>query len=578
MRSMLNDAATIGKAKVSTLMERAPVNPTIGIISRDWQKRAIEEFFELFKVPWGYYDKEKDYDIIIVTDNTAAVPAARLVFIFSAESTPFDLHEGTGVDLHEGSTMLQCNDLEFPVYQKIAVFRSPKSALIHIKDGSGVAGIKSISTDQRILRIGYDLFDEIAYLLSQGQSVEHAHLPTVEMHISMLRNWILEAGMPLLEIPPLPDGYNFITCLTHDVDFMGIKDHKFDRSVIGFVVRALFPCTLLDFRGRIPWSRFFKNWKALLCLPGVYLGLFRDFWFDLDRYQEIESEVRSTFFFIPFKGEPGEPGASKSHKHRAARYDINDYKEAINALIKSGHEIGLHGIDAWHNVQRGREELQVVQRMTGETNVGVRMHWLYFNEHSAKALEEAAFYYDSTLGYNEAVGFRSGTTQVFRLPQSSRFFELPLNVMDTAMFYRQRMGLSEYKALQLCKELINQVKSYGGVFTINWHTRSLSPERNWDAFYLELLKVLKAEKAWFATAKHAVHWFKMRRSIHFEDVQFTPGKVRLKLTSDNGAVSPHIRLRIHIPQGDSLQNDTDLSKRSFVDIPWSGGSQFEFTF
>src|SRR5208283_1917286 len=165
MRSMLNDAVTIGKAKVSTLMERAPVNPTIGIISRDWQKRAVEEFFELFKVPWGYYDKEKEYDIIIVTDNTAAVPPARLAFIFSAETTPFDLQEGTSIDLREGGTMLQCNDLEFPVYQGIAVFLSPKSAMINIKDGAGVVGIKSISTDQRILRIGYDLFDEIAYLL-----------------------------------------------------------------------------------------------------------------------------------------------------------------------------------------------------------------------------------------------------------------------------------------------------------------------------------------------------------------------------------------------------------------------------
>ena len=43
--------------------------------------------------------------------------------------------------------------------------------------------------------------------------------------------------------------------------------------------------------------------------------------------------------------------------------------------------------------------------------------------------------YDSTIGYNETVGYRAGTTQVYKPLEMTRLLELPLHVMDTAMFY-----------------------------------------------------------------------------------------------------------------------------------------------
>ena len=43
--------------------------------------------------------------------------------------------------------------------------------------------------------------------------------------------------------------------------------------------------------------------------------------------------------------------------------------------------------------------------------------------------------YDSTIGYNETVGYRAGTTQPYRPLAASRLLELPLHVMDTALFY-----------------------------------------------------------------------------------------------------------------------------------------------
>ena len=52
---------------------------------------------------------------------------------------------------------------------------------------------------------------------------------------------------------------------------------------------------------------------------------------------------------------------------------------------------------------------------------------------------------------------------------------------------------------------------------INWHDRSLAPDRLWEATYQHLLaETDKDGRTWFATAAEAVTWFQWRRSIRFE--------------------------------------------------------------
>ena len=44
------------------------------------------------------------------------------------------------------------------------------------------------------------------------------------------------------------------------------------------------------------------------------------------------------------------------------------------------------------------------------------------------------------------------------------------------------------------------MSSSGGALTVNWHTRSLSPERLWGDFYKELLAEIQTHRVWFGTA------------------------------------------------------------------------------
>ncbi len=130
------------------------------------------------------------------------------------------------------------------------------------------------------------------------------------------------------------------------------------------------------------------------------------------------------------------------------------------------------------------------------------MHWLYFADESPQQLEDAGFDYDSTWGYNDAVGYRAGTSQVFRLPGTKHLLELPLTIMDTALFYPGRMGLTARAGAARCAgESSPKRARFGGTLVVNWHDRSLAPERLWGRPYRGVAATSRTgDRAWFATA------------------------------------------------------------------------------
>ncbi len=371
----------------------------IGIISKDSEIKAVQEFFQLFKTPWEFYVPHHNYDIVLVTSND--IPAklsTRVVVIYNSRSAGPDDEIGVTAQLKQGCRWLEWNGVAFPVYRDVAVFQPVGRTFIGCGGKVEVAGLEISESTRRIVRIGYDLFQEVSFLLSKGQPRENAHIPTLEIHISLLRSCMLNAGIPFVEVPPVPAEYDFMACLTHDVDFTGIRQHKLDHTMWGFIYRALAGSLIDAARGRMAWSNLLQNWKAVFSLPLVYLGLQDDLWLEFERYMQIEQGLRSTFFLIPFKNCAGTRDSGAAPKRRAAKYDVAEIKEQVRDLLKHDCEVGLHGIDAWHDSQKARTELSRICDVTGQSEVGVRIHWLYFAESSPKTLEEAGFSYDSTFG------------------------------------------------------------------------------------------------------------------------------------------------------------------------------------
>ena len=540
----------------------------IGVLADKAEAGVINEFFELFKTPWQFYDVNLEPDVLICTGGQPANTSARLVIIYGTEPGMFDREKEFEPLSNYAGAILSYREQRVPIYGQCLTFRNSKTNLLRHARTNESAACQIASANQTIVRIGYDLFDEVRCLLKRGQPIANAAIPTLELHIAILRDLIKRSSIPLVEIPPVPAGYQFVVCLTHDIDQPGIRQHRFDRTILGFLYRALLGSCIHFCKRRRSLKFVGRNWLAALSLPLVYLGLARDFWSRFDRYLEIEHGFPSTFFLIARKGDPGHDCEGRTSAARAAKYGLSDIRDQIQCLSAAGSEIGLHGIDAWFGVNQGRSELDAIRQATGIESSGVRMHWLFFAEDSPSRLEEAGFRYDSTLGYNETIGYRAGTTQVFKPLGVKHLSELPMHIMDTALFLPSRMNLSFKKAKEIIHTLLADFDRFGGALTVNWHDRSIAPERLWDDAYVDLLEECKGKGVWFAKADDAVSWFQQRRSATFEPVTDPNGRTRIKVSADPvGDKLPGLRLRVHTTESeftDTCFNDlTEVELESF---------------
>lgn len=468
-------------------------------------------------------------------------------FFYGARENPMDHEVGLEGTHITGPVRIDWQGGELPIYGNLRLFKSTFAG--------GVLRVQGGLVDYRLSRkgclkwrIGYDLFSEIRYLLKTGQPTSYALVPTLELHIDLLRQLLIKANIAFVEVAPRPAGCDFIGCLTHDVDFFGIRRHKFDRTMAGFLYRSSVGSLFDLLRGHRSLAEAGRNWLALCSLPLVFAGLLPDFWHPFEDYARVEDRRRSTFFLVPFKGKPGVSPDGTVNGWRATPYGVSDVRQEVQAAADSGSELGVHGLDAWRDAAAGHEEMNQLTSLTGQKATGIRMHWLYFDGDSPKLLEQAGFNYDSTYGYNETIGYRAGTTQAFRPLGCSTLMELPMTIMDSALFSSGRLGLSPTEASKLSEHIVNNARRFGGTVVINWHERSLAPERLLGRFYRGLLeKTEEGKRVWFARAGEVVDWFRWRRSISFCELPATR-TVQVRVAEPNSDGRGAI-VRVYRPRG-----------------------------
>jgi hypothetical protein len=538
---------------MSNVPSAAAVRPMIGVVATHTDLPVVEEFFELFKTPWEPVVPGRKYRVVLSTTGYPEKVDSDVLLMYGSAAEEVDQHAGTIVNGGRGPSIAQWSSTDLPIYGDVATFSAGPDASLSVAGKS--VDYRRACGSRIVWRIGYDLFAEVRFLLSKGQPVENAATPTLELHIALLRDLLVKSSVSFLEVPPRPLGYDFTCCLTHDIDFHGIRNQGFDKTLLGFIARAL-AWTFLDFlRGRRPFHEVITNWKALASLPFVFMGLAPDFWRPFSDYPRVERERRSTFFVVPFKGRPGVEPTGGVDWRRAVPYRASEIGDQLRGAVAAGREVAVHGIDAWRDADAGRAECAELSAITGQQEFGVRMHWLFFDDDSPQQLERAGFTYDSTWGYNDTIGYRAGTSQAFRLLGTRDLMELPLTIMDSALLYPGRMNLSRARALELCHAVVSDTARFGGTLVINWHDRSLAPERLWGAPYDDLLKdVEAARQVWFVTASEAVAWYRWRRSIRFS-VEHA-GRVTIS-SPQSDTMMPGARLFVyHPPQSGRVQTAT----------------------
>ena len=539
----------------------------IGVAINIEEREIVREFFELFKTPWEFYRPEAQYEAVLFArrDASARGVTANLVIVYASQETPFDKQEEIEIICHRSTGTLCYRESRLPLYGDNITFRDKGVSILRDENSQQSAGLLVKSGHKVLVRIGYDLFREFRVLLTNGQPAENASIPTLEVHIALLRDLIVESGIRLVEIPPIPEGHTFIACLTHDVDHPLIRQHRWDHTIFGFLYRAIFGSLFSMLKGRASLRHLLTNWAAAAKLPFIYLGLAKDFWSEFDRYLEIENGLDSTFFVLPFKDRPGKTALGLAPRIRASGYGAVDIAARLQAFVSVGREVGLHGIDAWIDSTKGLEEKTQITNITGAKNIGVRMHWLYFDENSPRELERAGFTYDSTIGYNETIGYRVGTGQVYKPLQADHLLELPLHVMDTALFYPSYLNLSVVEANRQVGLMIDSAIQFGGAITFNWHDRSIAPERLWGEFYTSLINKLKQKGGWCTSAGGVVSWFHDRRSVVFTRADQGLEVARRGISLDPRKDAPGLRLRVY-----NARRGGDNSSEPHLDLAFSG--------
>ena len=174
----------------------------------------------------------------------------------------------------------------------------------------------------------------------------------------------------------------------------------------------------------------------------------------------------------------------------------------IGRIAARGHEVGIHpSYGTYLDAERTREELERLRRVAEAEGVaqerwGGRQHFLrWANPDTWRNWEDAGLQYDSTMGYSEAVGFRSGTCQPhrtfdLRARRPLDLVERPFPVMDVTLV--NSLGLDPDAALSTVLDIAAQCRRYQGPLGILWHNNSVLRSARERAWYAEMVAAVAA--------------------------------------------------------------------------------------
>ncbi|HEV3313192.1 MAG TPA: hypothetical protein VG815_21990 [Chloroflexota bacterium] len=484
------------------------------------RRRAAEELFQLFKVPAHVFSTGTRPEVLITDGSRGGVErGAVATYTFASGPAPLDVDLSittTPMPIVERTITWPGASHEIPVPSGLSTLAGPGEALASCN--RGVAALRLPAADgHTFVRFGYNLFDETARLLTAGQPISDVSVPSLDLHIALLRRELCR-DVDLTEIPAIPSGHECIVTLSHDIDHMSLREHRFDVHWLSFMRQAtLWPPVSLR-GGRMSAGDALKAWALAAASPLIILGALPDPWNDVDGYRRIEARfgARSTYFFIPFAYENGvDLDGRPGHMRRWAGYDLAARRETVKSVEASGAEIALHGLDAWSDVAWARRESERLATISGRAPRGIRMHYLYADEGTSARLEEAGFAYDSTVGFSRHVGFRAGTLQPYVPLTCRELLEFPVHLEDGGLLSRSGAWSTPAEARKTIDDLLDNAVRAGGALNASWHDNSLKPPRSWIDPYLYMLNGARERLAWMPTMEDACRWFRLRRGLTF---------------------------------------------------------------
>ena len=334
-------------------------------------------------------------------------------------------------------------------------------------------------------------------------SADAERWPVVSLLARAIREATIAAagGRPCFTLDPWPEGKRWAAALTHDLDVVSLWP-----AFTGLRVAELV--------GKGDLSRALKvlgSAAARLFADPVRAGV------DAVLDTEAAALARSTWFLIC-----GTPTLT-SFRRGDVTYlpESRRVREIVERLLAEGHEVGLHGsLETVRDGSRFGHQRSRLEAITSKRVRGVRQHFLRrVVGATERAMTDAGFAYDSTAGFADRNGFRSGLADVSPVwdEESGRALALeqaPFCWMDRAQSKYQGVETPD-RWIDDALELSARCEAVQGLWCGIWHP-NLTPALGFPgapAAYARLVQELSARGAWLAPLDAVVRWRVARRSL-----------------------------------------------------------------
>jgi hypothetical protein len=371
-----------------------------------------------------------------------------------------------------------------------------------------VNSIRRFLTDDVNRDAGQADCDEHGRLLFDGSFQGRSGIgesPTVNEYARVLGCWLTE-HLGITAVPAWPNGRRCAIGLSHDVDRVARRSKTLFWPPYAFNLSKY--ANLMVARQRL-W-----HVRQLFRFPLLDdIALFKQ----VIRL-ETDHGCSSTFFF-----------ASRNRFGRHAslldvQYDIRNrrLRGLLADLRKRGFGIGLHSsYRAFEAPGRFAEERRVLQEISGADVIGLRHHFWHLGADISATLaahEAAGFEYDSSIAFNEHLGFRRSVAWPYYpwnegLDRPLATMQIPVFCMDGNLFYTSS---SVDDAVEKIATIIGRIKAVGGVGAIDWHSDTANAAtpgyREWGEAYERLVRMLANDsEVWTTSLETILDWVKARR-------------------------------------------------------------------
>ena len=167
----------------------------------------------------------------------------------------------------------------------------------------------------------------------------------------------------------------------------------------------------------------------------------------------------------------------------------------------------MHGsYESYKNKYLLKKEKKCLEKILGKQVYGIRQHYLNLDiPRTWEIQEELGFKYDASFGFRDHIGFKENRYFPF-YPFDSPFLEIPLTIMDSALFSSDNSIIDVWEE---CKKIIEIAERENAILTILWHQRSFNekefPRRS--KIYKDLIKLCKEKNAWITNTEEVCKWW-----------------------------------------------------------------------